>query len=317
MSSESEKSTDLRSHPNDPETRESIIEDRRGLFRELGFSDDFVGKLEESRETLYTKESIQNKIRGLEQRGFSDPVKMVTSRPQLLSRSFDSIDEKIEGLKQRGFSDPVKMITALPAVLGYTFDNIDQKLEGLKQRGFSDPVKIITSLPQVLGYAFENIDQKLEGLKQRGFSDPVKMITNFPSVLGLAFDNIDRKLSMLKKLIKHYDLKLDAVEVIENFPTFIGRKADKLWAIARIFCETAKDPSEITESKIRELLFKNIENLILAVRSKENMRLNEVLNKARQINKQKLPKSEKRKRIAALPDSDMLKKRYFRGYPKP
>ncbi len=38
-------------------------------------------------------------------------------------------NEKIRGLTERGFKDPQKMVTSLPAILGYSFDNIDRKLK--------------------------------------------------------------------------------------------------------------------------------------------------------------------------------------------
>ena len=43
--------------------------------------------------------------------------------------SIASYDEKIRGLTERGFKDPQKMITSLPTILGYSFENIDQKLK--------------------------------------------------------------------------------------------------------------------------------------------------------------------------------------------
>ena len=95
-----------------------------------------------------------------------------------------SIDAKLKGLRDRGFADPVKMIASSPAILGYAFENIDAKLKGLRDRGFADPVKMIVTLPAILGLAFENIDAKLKGLRDRGFADPVKMIASSPAILG-------------------------------------------------------------------------------------------------------------------------------------
>jgi len=111
-----------------------------------------------------------------------------------------SYDEKIRGLTERGFKDPQKMITSLPAILGLSFENIDEKIRGLTERGFKDPQKMITSSPAILGYSFENIDEKIRGFTERGFKDPQKMITSLPAILGLSFENIDRKIKLCRRL---------------------------------------------------------------------------------------------------------------------
>jgi hypothetical protein len=42
-------------------------------------------------------------------------------------------DEKLKGLSERGFKDPYKMIASSPAILGLSFDNIDEKLRKAKR----------------------------------------------------------------------------------------------------------------------------------------------------------------------------------------
>jgi hypothetical protein len=60
---------------------------------------------------------------------------------------YDNPKAKIDGLRERGFDNPVKLITSMPPILGLAFENIDAKLEGLKQRGFDNPTKLITTSP--------------------------------------------------------------------------------------------------------------------------------------------------------------------------
>ena len=106
--------------------------------------------------------------------------KVILHHPAL----FENPRAKIAGLRQRGFENPVKLITTLPAILSYGFENIDAKIEGLRERGFENPLELITTQPAVLGLGFENIDTKIAGLRERGFENPVKLITSLPSILG-------------------------------------------------------------------------------------------------------------------------------------
>jgi len=315
MPPESHNPVDLRKHPDEPELREEVIESRRKLLLTLGFSEDFVSDLEKGRPTLYPKDNVQEKMKGLKERGFKDPVKMITKLPTVLNLGWENIDGKIEGLKERGFKDPVKMITSLPTVLGYGWENIDGKIEGLKERGFKDPVKIITSLPTVLGLGWENIDGKIEGLKERGFKDPVKMITSLPTVLSYSWENIDGKIKMLRRLIAIYGLSFTATEAIEKNLSLLGTKIDKLWVLARITRETAESPEQIDHKLINKLLFSNLENVILASRTRAGMAIREVITESKRIKKQGMSKTKKRERIANLPANDKVKQRYFMGYP--
>jgi mTERF len=138
---------------------------------------------------------------------------------------YENPKAKIEGLRQRGFDNPVKLITTLPAILGLAFENVDNKIEGLRQRGFDNPHKLITSSPAILGYGFENIDAKIEGLRQRGFDNPHKLITSSPQILGYGFENIDRKIRLLYLL--HGD-RAKAIGELEAFPPLIGYKWRRL-----------------------------------------------------------------------------------------
>ena len=59
---------------------------------------------------------------------------------QYVQPTRDSIDRKISGLRERGFSNPVKMIKILPSILGLLFDNIDRKIKDSKDA--RKPIKI-------------------------------------------------------------------------------------------------------------------------------------------------------------------------------
>ena len=62
-------------------------------------------------------------------------------------------DGKIRGLSERGFKNPQKMIMSFPSILGLSFASIDEKIRGLTERGLKDPQKMITSFPSILSKA--------------------------------------------------------------------------------------------------------------------------------------------------------------------
>ena len=55
--------------------------------------------------------------------------------------------DKIAYLHELGFADPVKMITSFPEIAGLAIDNVRRKIADLRELGFTDPVKMITSSP--------------------------------------------------------------------------------------------------------------------------------------------------------------------------
>jgi hypothetical protein len=49
--------------------------------------------------------------------------------------------DKIADLHELGFADPVKMVTSFPEIGGLAIDNVRRKIADLRELGFNDPVK--------------------------------------------------------------------------------------------------------------------------------------------------------------------------------
>ena len=79
-----------------------------------------------------------------------------------------SYPEKIKGLTDRGFKDPHKMIASFPSILGLALENIDAKIKGLTDRGLKDVQEKVVLSPQILSYSFENIDRKMRLCRRLG-----------------------------------------------------------------------------------------------------------------------------------------------------
>lgn len=227
----------------------------------------------------------------------------------------DSVKEKIKGLEQLGFSDPVKLIIKCPPIFHYSITSIQEKIEWLKERGFKDPVKMVTGSPMIIGLKYQNIEQRISFFAGQGFTDPIKMISICPPFLNYSLDNIKEKIKILDKLISLYHLDCTTVELIENNFGLLGSKIDKLWILARIIQETARGTEEVNGNLIRKLLHSNLEDVILASKVKEKMKIEELLASIKQIKERNIPKEEKRNEIAQIPKGDKVRKKYFRGYP--
>ena len=93
--------------------------------------------------------------------------------------------DKIAYLHQLGFADPVKMVTSFPEIAGLASDNVRRKIADLRELGFADPIKMITYFPPILGLRIDNIRGRIADLRELGFADPVKMVTLNPAILGL------------------------------------------------------------------------------------------------------------------------------------
>ncbi len=167
-------------------------------------------------------------------------------------------------------------------------------------------------------YAPEIVRGHIDGLSQRGFSNPHKMIESSPAILGYAFENIDRRLKMFNRLISHYGLQFDAIELMEGNYFLFSSKIDKLWTLTRILAEFQLRPDDVTSKLIRNIVSSNLEDVLVALKNKPHgEEIVEFMRRVRTIKKQKIPKVEKRQIIKdELAGFDKVKRRYFRGYPQ-
>ena len=134
--------------------------------------------------------------------------------------------DRIAYLHQLGFADPVKMITSYPEIAGLASDNVRQKIADMRELGFSDPIKMITYFPPILGLGMDNIRGRIADLRELGFNDPVKMVTSRPAILGYARERVllcgrivmcleERTDNMLGRLIKESRAVIDAVAIAQ------------------------------------------------------------------------------------------------------
>ncbi|MBI5421789.1 hypothetical protein HZA44_01495, partial [Candidatus Peregrinibacteria bacterium] len=264
----------------------------------------------------YGFDNIDGKLSGLKARGFEKPERLVEKFSAIFAYGFDNIDGKLSGLKARGFTKPTKIVERSPSILAYSFENIDEKLKRLREMGFAEPVRLVEKFPGILSLSLDNINDKLKGLKTRGFDKPVKLVERKPVIVGLNFKNIDWKMKMLSRLISLYNLPFTVTGMMERHTAFFGIKNDKLRILTRIAKEASHRLEEVDNGLIKQLLFANLEDEIIASRQKPGMNPKELLFAIGTVKKRQLSREEKREIIETLPKEDKVKRRYFRGYPK-
>src|SRR3989338_6884583 len=126
---------------------------RRQAFLDRGFSAEWIDHLSELKPTLYSSEILETNLIGLQNIGFSNPIKLIESLPSILGISLEgNIKPKIEGLGLLGFTNPHKMIESVPSILGYN-------LEGNIKKRFKLIDRVIKryGLPFTTSFLMENV----------------------------------------------------------------------------------------------------------------------------------------------------------------
>jgi hypothetical protein len=129
---------------------------------------------------------------------------------------------------------------------------------------------------------------------------------------------------MFSRLIYIFDSPIDPIELMEQETALFGTKIDKLWTLTRIARNSLQTASEIDRKLIHDILFANLEDVMLALEEigdnqetdTPDYTIQHLVAVAKEIKKQKIPKYSKREMIKNADHIDyMVKKRYFRGYP--
>ena len=303
-----------------PEYIQNKLNDLNGQ----GFKDPI--KLAEKNPSVlgFSLENVQNKISELSSQGFKDPIKAMEKNPRIFNLTSENIQNKLIELHNQGFIDPLVVVEKNPLILNLSPENISDKLNELLNLGFNDPVRLIEKMPAILGYTPEKNQNKLVLLGNLGFNDPIRLIEKMPAILGYSSENIKRRVSLFGKLANLYNPLINPVVLMEQEAAMFGAKTDKLLVLTRIAKNSLNDPSEINVKLIHDMIFTNLEDMMLALSEIGEEQHNtgprytsqDLIARAKQIKAQKIPKDEKRAEIEKAEYIDpKVKQRYFKGYP--
>jgi hypothetical protein len=179
-------------------------------------------------------ENIKQKIR--EQKGGAKKQKIrelgfsKESAIEYLNRHTrtERLQRKIQSLQLLGFSNPISLIEKHPPIADCDINRIIQSLQLL---GFSNPISLIEKFPKIVSY---DINRVVSSLRSIGFTNPTALIEKFPPVAGLKINRIKRKIDLIQRLNKKFQLQLNPIKTIENFPRYLSLSLKKIFFSLKI-----------------------------------------------------------------------------------
>ena len=307
-------------------------------LKEKGFMNHII-LIEKAPQILnHAEESTTRRIDWLKEKGFTNPIVLIEKMPQILSLAEESMGNKINWLKEKGVTNPIVLIEKMPSILGFAEESMSRKIDWLKEKGFMNPIVLIEKMPQILSLAEESMGNKINWLKEQGFENPIVLIEKMPSILSFAEESMNKKINYMKYCLETLSNNSDEnfpkiiTHHIEKNPAILGSKFDKIAVLIRILTMFKKPEELASDSEIGNLLFSNIEDLMLTLKKTKNIEdltFREFMKVANGIKKEKIEKGKKQGRISELMselensksegdeiNENLLKilKRYSRGY---
>jgi hypothetical protein len=113
----------------------------------------------------------------------------------------------------------------------FTIEKLKEKVDLLKNAGFESPVELIERHPQIAGL---NIERVIENLKNAGFESPVELIERHPPIAGFNIERVKARIKLIERLNRKFNLDYDPINVIENFPQYLGYRKERLFFYLRL-----------------------------------------------------------------------------------
>jgi hypothetical protein len=167
------------------------------------------------------------------------------------------------------------------------------KSAGLSEDGIQRILKLKPSL-----YTIIRMKSSLNYLLERDFNNPLKLIEKFPSIFGYSFDNIDSKLKYFNRVFNIYTISFTPQELLENKPTLIGTKLEKIQLLTRVLCEVCNSlPKTLNKREYNLFLFKLEDVLIAFIRYYEDNKERDFWEYLKKVKNEKIPKTDAQKQI--------------------
>lgn len=237
--------------------------------------------------------------------------------------------EEIEQRRQllRSYKLTEKAIAALEKQKPDLYDaaEIQNRLVELQSHGFAKPEVLINKMPTILALTTARVRAQINDLKTiREVTDWTPLIETCPAILTYSFsENIAPKLRVLRRLIRMYEVPVQLSDLIRRNSSVLTSSREKLLVLARILRSYARSPHEVSHTMVRDLMFTNLEDVMLAVVENEgnDIALTDLVAEAKDLadNNSHLSREDKRGLIADHAPvegsvEDAILARYHRGF---
>ena len=248
---------------------------------------------------------------------------MTMARKKTGSLTPEELEQRKKYLAERGISKKAIAMFEGKRPNLFTIDEVDERMKNLATLGVEDPGALINTKPEILTLTSATVTQKLADLQKVLPDKAVALVESCPAVLTYSYqENLAPKIRLLTRLIKLYHLPWSLGELIRRNNSLLTSRIDKLYVLVRVLHHYFTDARDITHKNISNLLFENLEDVVLTFgeMGAEDLTFAEFLQEVGRAKDSRLPKAEKIKMIAELApdegsDEDRVLASYHRGYP--
>jgi len=201
--------------------RKESKEERRQKIRELGFSNEKAVEYL----TRFNIGTLQRKIQDLQSTGFENPIALIEKHPPIANLDIRRV---IQSLQSAGFENPIALIKKHPSIAS---KDIKRVIQDLQSAGFENPIALIKKYPPI---ASKNINRVIQSLQSAGFENPIALIKKYPPIAGRDINRVKRQIQLIKILNTKFQLQLDPIKIIENFPPYLNYDLKRIFFFFRI-----------------------------------------------------------------------------------
>jgi hypothetical protein len=210
---------------------------------------------------------VVNKINNLEALGLEVP-KVINRLPSLLMQNPGTLKAKLEDLTDIGLHMP-RLANLDAKILSFDLEEVRKRVDFLNQKGLNG-VSLINSVPSIAGLDTSSVDEKISNLKALGL-DYKNVIMGYAASLTTSPDLLRQKVRTLRAIGKHWGLDQNGVtKLIEDYPTILAYKRDRIKTIARIADRTLDQRFPVTKNDLISTGMASLERMVAAYLERGN-----------------------------------------------
>jgi len=120
------------------------------------------------------------------------------------------------------------------------FENLEQKRGKAKKEEKKQEIRVLGfSKEKAIEYlnrhiTIDNLKRKIQFLQSLGFKNPISLIEKYPIIAGRDIHSIEKRIELIKRLNTKFQLQINPIEIIEDFPHYLGYDLKRIFFYLRI-----------------------------------------------------------------------------------